>query len=110
MKKAILVVLLFLLSVTSVSAFAEMHQTFVTVDDGLFYGHSSIDAESQENLRLTWFIPELDFHYRSSSEDDGDFSVNAYADIDAPPGEYLGRVTLSNDEGRKVVYRYLTVE
>ena len=110
MKKALIVVLLFLLSATSVTAFAEMHQTFVTADDGIFYGHSSIDVENEENLRVAWFIPELDFYYRSGSEDDGDFSVNAYSDLDAPPGEYLVRVTLSNDEGRQVVYRYLTIE
>ncbi|MEK6849501.1 MAG: hypothetical protein AABY01_02940 [Nanoarchaeota archaeon] len=110
MKKGVVVVLLILLNAVSVSAFAEMHQTFVSAEDGLFYGHSSIDVENEENLRVAWFIPELNFYYRSGSEDDGDFRVNAYSDIDAPSGEYLVRVTLSNDEGRKVVYRYLTIE
>ena len=111
MKKGMVFLVIFLLNVASVSAFAELRQAFVSVDEGLLYGHASVEANGEEDLRLTWFIPELDFRYRAGPyEDDDDFSVNALTPFDAPAGEYLVRVTLSNDDGRKVVYRYVTIE
>lgn len=111
MKVVLVSLVVAMLVSTGVVAFAEARQVYAEHQQGYFQGHASLDPKNQDNIRVTWFIPELAFRYRNGPyEDDDRVGVSVLAPLDAPAGDYLVRVTIANDEGKKVLYRYVTIE
>ena len=112
MKKVVSFGILFVLLAASVSAFAEIKQVHLNVDDGLLYGHVSIDRNSEDDLRMLVFIPDLDVWYRKGplDNDENPLNVDFITDIPTEPGFYLARVTVRNDEGHTSVYRPVWIE
>ena len=67
-----------------------------------------------EDVKITVFIPELPLYFRSGTfdvESRESYGKLVFEDIpeDAEPGDYLVRVTVSNDDFKKSVYRYITI-
>lgn len=111
MQKGVVWGILLVLASTSAYAFADATQVYAEVNDGLFEAHASLDPGNEDNLKVTWTIPELDFRYRVGPyEDDRERGISIATPLDAPAGDYLVRITIANDDGKNVVYRYVTIE
>ena len=70
--------------------------------------------KDMENLRVTVYIPDLDIRVITRRFDlDADKEITKKLILELPenvePGEYLARITISNDDIRRVKHRYLEV-
>mgnify|MGYP001579730978 CR=1 FL=1 len=102
---------LFVLCAASVLAFADIESAHVENDNGRLDARINIQRNHEEDLKITLIIPELGYRLREGPLDDdhSKFSIPFYEPLPDLQGEYLVRITVSNDEGRKVVYRYVTI-
>lgn len=81
----------------------------------LFEMHVNVVNDLEDDLddmHLRLFFPELGeyFQVNTFDIDDNDKQGKWFTwALDIPPGEYLTRITVSNDDFRSVKYRYITV-
>ncbi|MBI4145592.1 hypothetical protein HY493_05315 [Candidatus Woesearchaeota archaeon] len=104
-------VLGFLLASTLVAAFAGIDRASVDVADRTMYAHVSVDANDQEDLTVTLFIPELGLRLRQGPfEDDDDFATTLEGELPWYADDvYLARIVVRNDHGKKVLYRPVVI-
>jgi hypothetical protein len=109
--KLLSILLSFVLCASGVVAFADIESTRVENDNGRLDAHISIDRNHEEDLKVTLVIPELGYRLREGplNDDHSKVSIPFYEPLPDVHGEYLVRITVSNDDGRKVVYRYVTI-
>jgi len=112
--RIVVVALLVLIAIASIALARMPTITNVIVDkqqqqryDTDYLVHVSYDPDS--DARLTAWIPELDIITMAGTDDAGHGIVTVYVPNDTPPGDYLVRISVSNDDGRDVVYRHITV-
>ncbi|MBI4151186.1 hypothetical protein HY492_03600 [Candidatus Woesearchaeota archaeon] len=109
--KLLLAVLVVALCASSVAAFADIESAHVENDNGRLDARISIERNHEEDLKVTLIIPELGYRLREGPFEDSDSQWNVPFREPLPDvhGDYLVRITVSNDDGRKVVYRYVTI-
>lgn len=109
--KGVVWVLAMLVSSIIVIAFADVDRASVDVSGSRLYAHVSVDANDQEDLTVTLFIPELGLRLRQGPfEDDDDFATTLEGELPWYADEvYLARIVVRNDEGKKVLYRPVIV-
>ena len=94
----------------SVSAFAEFDRVLVEATPYGIEGFIYLDANNENNLKVSMFIPELGILARQGpfEEPDDDLNVRFYEEL--APGEYMIRIVVQNDEGRTVIWRPVEIK
>jgi hypothetical protein len=81
--------------------------------DDILFARTILDPHTNERLKVQMTIPELGiFNRRGPFETrNGERLKNIFLEIpaDAPPGDYLVRITASTDTHRRVKHRYITI-
>ena len=74
---------------------------------------NNLDSD-MENMKIKIFIPQLELFWQTTSfdiEDDNNHGRFIPIEIpnDVPAGDYLVRMTLSNDDARRVKHHWVTI-
>lgn len=81
---------------------------------GIVVNVLNYNDEDLENVKVSVFIPAMGYYFRSGAFDVDKNDVYGKLIYDevpkyAEPGDYLAKVTISNDDIKESVYRYITI-
>ena len=93
---------------TPVLGFAEIDHAQMDVNDGWLEGYVDVARDSERDLKVTLFIPELGIRARQGPLETSQDHYTLFFDEELPAntdGVYWVKVTVANENGHTSVYR-----
>jgi hypothetical protein len=110
--KWVTLLVMFALAAVPAAAFADIERANVYDIDGMLTASVDVHRNSEQDLTVSVFVPELGVFVRRGPFEDADsrFTTTLHAELpDAEPGDYLVRISVRNENGKKNVYRHVFI-